>query len=95
MESDSQQGHQSDTAELCGLMSRIETERAASAEREEILCAGRQVQKKLSLTDARTLASKWNVRQKIGGKNRLLADMTQELCVKVTKAAKQLLKNKR
>ena len=95
MESDSQQGHQSDTAELCGLMSRIETEVAESAEREEILCAGRQLQNQLSKADARSLARKWDVRRRIDGKNKLLADMTQELCVNVIKAAKRLLKNKR
>ena len=66
-------------AALSVLLATLETQVPQSVERDKVLDAGKQLEGKVSLKIARSLAGIWNVRQKAGGANRSVADMVQEV----------------
>jgi len=78
-------------AALTVLLAMVEMQVAQTEERDTVLDTGKQLEGKLSLKTARSFAGIWNVRQKVGGTNRTISDMVQEVRIKVTKAALHLL----
>jgi len=84
-------GGAGEPAELSVLLATVETQVSQTVERDKVLDAGKQLEGKVSLKIARSLAAIWNVRQKVGGINRTVSDMAEEVHVNVTKAAMRLL----
>ena len=78
-------------AELAVLVAKVGRQVAQSVERDKVLDAGKQLEGKVSLRTARSLAVIWKVQQKRGGANRTVSDMTEEIHTNVTIAAVRLL----
>ena len=81
-------------AELSVLLSTVARQVAQTMERDKVLDTGNQLERKVTLKIARSLAATWNVRQKLGGANRTVSDMTEEVRINVTKAAMRLLQTR-
>ena len=81
----------SEDALLSAVMAAVQSQVPQSAERESVLGAGRLLASGVNKATVRSLAGKWGVRQKVGGKNRGMADMVKEIEETVTRAATQLL----
>ena len=76
---------------LSAVLAAVQSQVPQSAERESVLGAGRLLASGVNKATVRSLAGKWGVRQKVGGKNRGMADMVKEIEETVTRAATQLL----
>ena len=77
--------------ELSVLLATLETQVPESVDRDKVLDAGRRLESNMSQKIARSLASNWEVRQFVGGANRSVADIVQEIREKVTNAAMRLV----
>ena len=76
---------------LSAVLRVVQSQVPQSAERERVLGAGRLLVSGVTQATVRSLAGKWGVRQKVGGKNRGTTDMVKEIEETVTRAATRLL----
>ena len=76
---------------LSAVLRVVQSQVPQSAERERVLGAGRLLVSGVTQATVRSLAGKWGVRQKVGGKNRGTSDTVKEIEETVTRAATRLL----
>ena len=76
---------------LSYLLDTIRAHVAVSSERDKVLDAGRQLAGRMNQNAVRALAGTWDVRQKVGGRNRGTPDILREIEEKVRNGAKRLL----
>ena len=76
---------------LSAVLAAVQSQVPKSAERDRVLDAGRHLASGANQKAARSLASKWGVRQRVGGVNRGTTDILNEVQDNVRRAAERLL----
>ena len=78
-------------SQLSAVLTAVQSQVPQSVERDRVLGAGRLLASSANKATLRSLAGKWDVRQKVGGKNRGTTDLLNEIEEKVRRAATRLL----